>query len=330
MNVHLKRLLFSLVPLVVVLGGLEAGLRAAGWPTVDSSAFAHNQAFWTADPGLEDKPMPHRESGGSFRVSTDEFGLRVPRHPVEKPAGVRRIMPLGCSTTFGWGVEDAESYPARLESRLKAKGYEGFEVINGGQPGYTSFQGIWLWDKVLHRFQPDIVIIGYIVQDARKAAYSDKSQAILQGDARFLKTNILYQSKVYLGLRAAVGAVQIRAKERGQGDEGGVHRVPPEDYVANLRALVARARAVGAEPVLFGYPLEREGYTAEHRRILKAAAAELGVKHFDPQPQMDEASRHQTLYFETDRGHANARGNDLIARWVMEFLEAQGLLGQGG
>jgi lysophospholipase L1-like esterase len=329
-NVHLKRLLFSLVPLVVVLGGAEAGLRAADWPTVDSSGFAHNQVYWTADPGQEDVAVPHRETQGSFRVSTDPHGLRVPRHPVEKPAGAQRVMTLGCSTTFGWGVDDAESYPARLESRLKGKGYETWQVINGGQPGYTSFQGLWLWDGVLSRFEPDIVLIGYVVQDARKAAYSDKSQAILQGDARFMKTALLYRSKLYLGLRAGVGAVQIRAKERGEGDEGGVHRVPPEDYVDNLRALVARAKAVGAEPVLFGYPLEREGYTGDHRRILKAAADELGVRHFDPQTQMEEATRHQTLYFETDRGHANARGNDLIARWVMEFLEEQGMLTKGG
>jgi lysophospholipase L1-like esterase len=329
-NTTVKRLLFSLVPMVVVLGGAEAGLRAANWPTVDSSGFAHNQVYWTADPGQEAKAVPHREVNGSFVVSTDEHGLRVPRHPVEKASGVKRIMTLGCSTTFGWGVDDAASYPARLESRLKGKGYDQWEVINGGQPGYTSFQGLWLWDGVLKRFDPDIVMIGYVVQDARKAAYSDKSQAILQGDARFMKTNLLYQSKLYLGLRAGVGAVQIRAKERGEGDEGGIHRVPPEDYVENLRALVARVKAVGGEPVLFGYPLEREGYTGDHRRILEAAANELGVKHFDPQAKMEEATRHETLYFETDRGHANARGNDLIARWVMEYLDEQGMLTNGG
>lgn len=330
MNRSVKRLLFSVVPLVVVLGGAEAGLRATGWPTVDSDAFAHNQVFWTADPNQDAQAVPHRETGGSFSVSTDANGLRVPRHPVEKPAGTRRVMTLGCSTTYGWGVDDAQSYPARLETRLKAAGHSGWEVINGGQPGYTSFQGLWFWDQALASYDPDVVVIGYVVQDARKAAYSDKSQAILQGDARFLKREVLYQSKVYLGLRALVGAVQVRAKERPTGDEGGVFRVPPEDYVENLRALVKRVQDAGGEPILFGYPLEREGYTGEHRRIMRAAAEELGVRHFDPQPQMEEASRRQTLYFETDRGHANARGNDLIAKWVLEYLEAEGLLGSEG
>lgn len=324
----LKRLLFSLVTVLAIFGIAEAGLRAAGWPTVDTDAFAHNQVFWTADPNMDGQAMPHRETGGSFTVSTDGQGLRIPRHEAAKPAGKKRLMALGCSTTFGWGVDDAKSYPARLQTRLTAKGYDRWQVINGGQPGYTSFQGLWLWDRTLAGLDPDVVLIGYVVQDARKAAYSDKSQAILQGDSRFLKQHLLYKLKVYLGLRALVGSVQIQAKERPTGDEGGVFRVPPQDYVDNIRALVQRVRAVGAEPVLFGYPLEREGYTGEHRRILRAAAAELHVRHFDPQPQMEEASRRQTLYFESDRGHANATGNDLIAKWVLEYLEEEGLLEQ--
>ena len=330
MNRTVKRLLFSLVPLAVLLGGAEAGLRAAGWPTVDSAALTHNEIFWTADPKLESSPLPHKETGGSFLVSTDDNGLRVPRHPVGKTAGMHRVMTLGCSTTFGWGVDDAESYPARLESRMRAAGHADWEVINGGQPGYSSFQGLMLWDKVLASYGPDVVLVGYVVQDARKAAYSDKSQAILQGDAAFLKHHLLYRSKLYLGLRGLLGAVQVRAKERPNGDEGGVFRVPPEDYVENLRALVERIQDVGAEPILFGYPLERGGYTQEHRRIMEAAGERLGVRHFDPQPQMEEASRRQTLYFETDRGHANARGNDLIAKWVLEYLEQEGLLGSEG
>lgn len=330
MNKTVKRLLFSLVPLVVVLGGAEAGLRAAGWPTIDSAAFAHNQVYWTADPNQEAVAYPHKETGGSFVVSTDEHGLRVPRHDTAKPEGVKRVMALGCSTTFGWGVDDAQSYPARLESRIRGAGHDDWQVINGGQPGYTSFQGLWLWDRTLKDYEPDVVLIGYVVQDARKAAYSDKSQAVLQGESAFLKQHVLYQSKFYLLLRSLVGGVQVRAKERGEGDEGGVFRVPPEDYVDNLRGLVKRVQDVGGEPILFGYPLEREGYTEQHRRILSAAATELGVRHFDPQPQMEEASRSRTLYFPEDRGHANAMGNNLIAKWVYDYLVEQGLLGSGG
>ena len=74
-------------------------------------------------------------------------------------------MTLGCSTTFGWGVDDDASYPALLDGLITD---EQTQVINGGQPGYTSFQGRWLWDKTLKDYAPDVVLIGYVVQDARE------------------------------------------------------------------------------------------------------------------------------------------------------------------
>jgi lysophospholipase L1-like esterase len=324
-----RRLLYSLIPVVVVFSAAELGLRGAGWPKVEA-AFEHNSPFWTADPDLDEFPMNHGEENTTFPVTTNDEGLRAPVHAPDKPAGKQRIMTLGCSTTFGWGVADAESYPARLETLIHEKGRDDIEVINGGQPGYTSFQGRWLWDRTLKHYQPDVVLVGYVVQDARKAAYSDRSQAVLQQDARYLKNNLLYRSKVYLGLRSMLGHVQVRAKERGAQDVGGEYRVPPSDYADNLRTLVAGIQDAGATPVLFGYPLEREGYTSQHRVILRAAAEELGVAHFDPQPQMDEASRGEELYFARDRGHANAAGNDRIARWVLEFLETKDLLPKEG
>lgn len=73
---------------------------------------------------------------------------------------------------------------------------------------------------------------------------------------------------------------------------------------------------------MFGYPLERTGYTEQHRRILKVAAQELAIGHFDPQAHMEEASSQERLYFPKDKGHANAAGNDKIAQWTFEYLKS--------
>jgi lysophospholipase L1-like esterase len=326
MKSGLKRALFSLVPLVVVMGGTEIGLRAADWPKPDGK-FEHNEPFWLTPADQASKSYPHREIGGSFTVSSNSDGLRSPLHSQDNGDDAWRIMTLGCSTTFGWGVDDGASYPAQLQQMLQDQGHTGVEVINAGQPGYTSFQGRWLWDETLKDYAPDVVLLGFVVQDARKAAYSDKSQAVLQQDHRFMKDNLLYRSRAYLGLRHLLGAVQVRAKERPEGGEGGIYRVPPEDFADNLRHLVAGVRAAGGTPVIFGYPLEREGYTAHHRLIMRAAASELHVSYLDLQGRMDAASRQERLYFDKDRGHANAAGNKRIAKWVAEFLDKQSLLG---
>ena len=239
-----KKFVFALLPVAILLGTSEVGLRLLGWPEV-TKAFEHNEPFWIVDPDLKNHEMPHNEESTSFKVSTNSDGLRTSIEMTD-PAKSLRIMTLGCSTTFGWGVGDQETYPSRLQVYLNESGYENIEVINAGQPGYTSFQGDWLWDSVLKNYQPDIVLIGYIVQDARKAAYSDKSQAILQGDNRFLKDNVLYRSKSFLALRYGMGKVQIQAKERSSQDEGGAFRVPPEDYVDNLRSLIRTPKCTRA------------------------------------------------------------------------------------
>ena len=111
-------------------------------------------------------------------------------------------------------------------------------------------------------YQPDVVLLGYVVQDARRAAYP-KSQRFCR--VTRLKDNV-HGRAVYLALRSVLGDFQVKAKERPQNGEGGVYRVPPSDYVDNLRTLVESADSIGAT-LLFGFPLERGGYTDGHRKI---------------------------------------------------------------
>lgn len=324
-----RKLLFSLLTLLLFLLAAELGLRAVGYPPVaENPQLEHPSVYWQDDPNWVDKPVLHKEyAPTTFPVSTDENGLRAPLHGVHKPAGVFRVMALGCSTTYGWGVKNDESYPARLEHYLRASGRENIEVINAGQPGYTTFQGLWLWDGgendiSLAEYEPDVVLVGYVVQDAREVAYSDKSQALIQGEAAFLKRNILWNSQLYRALKVLLGDVQVRAKDELQR----VYRVGDRDYLENLRGLVQRIEAAGAQPVFFGFPLEVEGYTAYHRKLLRAEAEDKGIPHFDPSPEIARLVRNKTLYFPKDRGHANIRGCDTIGEMVANYLIEQELV----
>jgi lysophospholipase L1-like esterase len=317
-----KRAAFAVFPAIVLFGGLEAWCQATGWPHIPPDAkLIHNEVYWVEDPNQNLEDIPHRETGGSFRVSTDQNGLRAPLHSEAKPAGAYRVMTLGCSTTFGWGVGDEESYPSRLEAILHEGGHK-VEVINGGQPGHSSFQGRWLWERTLKNYNPDVVIFGYIVQDSRKVAYTDHQQAVLQQNADFLKSNLLHKSKAYLFAKSWFDKYRIKAKD----EKHEVPRVPVEEYVENLRWFKEQIDAVGAKMVLFGFPLEREGYTKDHRAVLHAAADKLAVPIYDPQPEMERRSSQATLYFPQDRGHANAAGNEVIAQGMAQFLVTQKLV----
>jgi acyl-CoA thioesterase-1 len=67
------------------------------------------------------------------------------------------IVAMGDSLTEGMGVDPIEAYPAQLERKLRAAGYE-VTVANAGVSGETSSGALSRVDWVL-RQQPDIVIL---------------------------------------------------------------------------------------------------------------------------------------------------------------------------
>ncbi|MEC7949061.1 MAG: hypothetical protein VX265_15940 [Myxococcota bacterium] len=62
----------------------------------------------------------------TFRVSTNSLGMRSPE--LETPRARPRVLCLGDSVTFGWGVPYDDSWPARLAASLDV------ETINAGVP----------------------------------------------------------------------------------------------------------------------------------------------------------------------------------------------------
>src|SRR5437899_2847355 len=51
-------------------------------------------------------------------LAINSFGMRSRERSIDKPADVFRIVGLGDSVMFGWGVAEEESYPSILERTL--------------------------------------------------------------------------------------------------------------------------------------------------------------------------------------------------------------------
>jgi len=67
------------------------------------------------------------------------------------------ILAFGDSLTAGYGVDPHDSYPAQLERKLQADGYQ-VQVINGGISGETSSAGLNRLEWML-KTKPDLVIV---------------------------------------------------------------------------------------------------------------------------------------------------------------------------
>jgi CheY-like chemotaxis protein len=62
----------------------------------------------------------------------NQWGLRGPDFPLVAPNGVRRILLLGGTSTFGMGVGEKDTVSVRLEALLNENRPGSFQVINGG------------------------------------------------------------------------------------------------------------------------------------------------------------------------------------------------------
>lgn len=87
-----------------------------------------------------------------------ETGQNLPAVvPSQTGADSIRILALGDSLTAGFGVDEEDAYPAQLQAKLQADGYD-VVVINGGISGETSSGALARLEWMLGT-QPNIVIV---------------------------------------------------------------------------------------------------------------------------------------------------------------------------
>jgi len=103
---------------------------------------------------------------GHRTLKTNQDGMREERdYARTKPADGVRIVGLGDSGMFGWGVDQGQDYLSVLERRLRQELGESNEVLNLAIPGYNSGQQV---EMLRHRglaYDPDIVVVGWCDND---------------------------------------------------------------------------------------------------------------------------------------------------------------------
>jgi acyl-CoA thioesterase-1 len=97
------------------------------------------------------------------------------------------IVAVGDSLTAGQGVNEAEAYPAQLEKRLQAAGFN-WRVVNAGISGETS-SGTFSRIPWLLKLKPDIVILETGANDGLRGIDPQVTKKNLAEIVRILKEN---------------------------------------------------------------------------------------------------------------------------------------------
>jgi len=229
----------------------------------------------------------------TWRIATNGEGFRG--GPIgASAAGTIRIACLGDSWTFGMPVDQEQSYPARLAAHL-AEGDARYEVLNFGVLGYTSFQGLQLLKSRVLDWHPDVLAIGFGMNDSEVAGYRDKDMIASAPDR--LGTRVKSAAKdleSYKLLEYAAQRLKFRPRPMGEylvedsNDKGSGTvdystiepwtRVSPADYEQNVREMVRLAESHGARVVLIDNELW-EG--SPYHPILQRLSSELRVPFVD-------------------------------------------------
>ena len=106
-------------------------------------------------------------------VKMNSKGLRDYEYSYAKPPRTYRILVLGDSITFGWGVPLEKTYPKYLEQALN-KNSPGirYQVINTGIGNYSTHSEVDFLKREGLKYKPDMLILGYFINDAEIIAPS--------------------------------------------------------------------------------------------------------------------------------------------------------------
>jgi hypothetical protein len=115
---RLAEVALALASVGLFFGLAEISLRLAGYGS--EPALPGPMYVRSATRGYDLKPGYRGEGERSPYlvhppIAINSLGLRGRDAAAEKPPGAFRILCLGDSYVFGWGVDDEESFPARLE-----------------------------------------------------------------------------------------------------------------------------------------------------------------------------------------------------------------------
>ena len=122
---------------------------------------------------------------GCLLGGCDKKSTPAPAAPRTPAAVAGTIVAMGDSLTAGYGLNEAEAYPAQLEKKLRAAGHN-WNVVNAGISGETSSAALARVEWIL-KLKPDIVILETGANDGLRGIDPQLTKKNIDETVRILK-----------------------------------------------------------------------------------------------------------------------------------------------
>jgi lysophospholipase L1-like esterase len=210
------------------------------------------------------------------RVITNESGFRVQEGEPTIDTKASQIWFLGPSSTFGWGVENSETYASQTAEILSIG-----KAANLGQIGYTSIQG----ERLLSELQPppkSIAVLAYGLNELdRYRFFFPTATSDRDFFSNSIPTGMLWAGNLTSFFQSLRVSARWIAKTRNQYfcsvPDALPLRASVDDYLASMSVLVQRLRQLNVQVLLVDTPYRPDPIKSSDPNAsgnyLKAAAA---------------------------------------------------------
>lgn len=282
-------------------------------------------------------------------IRTNSVGMRNDQEFSETPTpGKPRLMIVGDSYSFGFGVSNQETYAYEL-----ARLMPGWEVMNLAVSATGTDQHYLMYEKMGQKYHPDIVILGFYVLDYNRNTYSFRDYAkpmfIPDSDGALRLTNVPVVRpenliEEYRSGKKQIGGwyysyflafVKQELSDRLKRDRS-AGSLARRTLTGIMEQFAQRVRNNGAVPVWVIFPIDDilESGTSKYAEISefsKSEASRLGMPVLDLEPvYRDYVQSHPkapSLWRPAEiGGHLSAEGNKVAGQAIHKFLMQKNLL----
>ncbi|MBI5749816.1 MAG: SGNH/GDSL hydrolase family protein [Nitrospinae bacterium] len=273
----------------------------------DFSIFAHNN--------LQTEIAP---------FSINNLGNRGTEMTVEKPIGVSRIVFLGDSITFGYYVEEEQTFAVQIGNMISSVVSPKcrIEVLNAGVSSLNAHQ---IFGHLRHRalsWSPDLIFWAFYVNDI-----CDR-----EGDVLFPVRNLRWLSPLHLSalgrfIEESVFSTSL-GSHIGIDTENSVNRFIEESW-KRVEMDIVQTKALLQEHnipfVIIAFPSAIQfsrHWTNQYYQIrLKKLCEKYNVPYVDVLPALEKAGSAEDIYYRGDLVHPNARGHKATADAIFSLIK---------